>query len=42
MHARAISRYVEAGFDEIFVAQVGDDQRGFLEFWSEELRPTLP
>ena len=34
-------KYVEAGYDEIFVAQVGDDQRGFLDFYSKELRPIL-
>ena len=41
VHAEAIVKYVEAGYDEIFVAQVGDDQRGFLDFYSKELRPIL-
>ena len=34
-HAEVIRKYVDAGYDEIFIAQVGDDQRGFLEFFSK-------
>lgn len=42
-HLQAIGQYVEAGFDEICVVQVGDDRGpGFFEFWSEELAPALP
>jgi G6PDH family F420-dependent oxidoreductase len=41
-HAEAIGKYVEAGYDEIFIAQVGDDQRGFLDFFRKELQPLLP
>lgn len=41
-HAEAVKRYVDAGYDEIFIAQVGTDQRGFLEFFSSEVRPLLP
>ncbi|HEU5003976.1 MAG TPA: TIGR03557 family F420-dependent LLM class oxidoreductase [Actinomycetota bacterium] len=40
-HVAAITRYVEAGFDEIFVTQIGDDQAGFLDFYARELRPRL-
>lgn len=42
VHVKAIRKYVDAGYDEIFIAQVGDDQRGFLEFFDRELRPRLP
>lgn len=42
VHAEAISKYVEAGYDEIYIAQVGEDQHGFLDFFSKELRPILP
>lgn len=40
-HVEAIRPYVEAGFDEVFIAQVGPDQQGFLEFYDQELRPRL-
>ena len=33
--------YVEAGFDEVYVSQIGPDQEGFFRFWTEELRPAL-
>ncbi len=33
--------YVDAGFDEVFVSQIGGDQEGFLRFWSDELQPAL-
>jgi G6PDH family F420-dependent oxidoreductase len=37
-----IRRYVDAGFDEVHVNQIGDDQEGFLRFWEQELLPHLP
>lgn len=40
-HQSAISAYIEAGFDEVYVSQVGDDQVGFLDFYRKELRPRL-
>ena len=33
--------YVEGGFDHIHLHQIGPDQDGFFEFWSQELRPRL-
>ncbi len=33
--------YVEAGFDEVYLSQVGPDQEGFLRFWTEELSGAL-
>ena len=41
-HVEAIQKYVEVGYDEIFIAQVGDDQEGFLNFVAQELRRRLP
>jgi G6PDH family F420-dependent oxidoreductase len=41
VHAEAILPFVEAGFDEICVVQVGDDRDGFFRFWADELRPRL-
>lgn len=37
----AIEEFVEVGFDEIYVNQIGDDQDGFFAFWRDELRPRL-
>ncbi len=32
-HLQAINQYLEAGFDEVYVNQIGPDQDGFLEFY---------
>jgi len=37
VHLAAIRPYLEAGFDEIYISQVGDDQEGFLRFYVDEL-----
>ena len=41
-HVQAIQKYVDVGYDEIYIAQVGDDQEGFLNFFAKELMPRLP
>ena len=33
--------FVEAGYDEVYVSQIGPDQEGFLDFWQRELGPAL-
>ena len=38
-HAEAIDAYVEAGYDHVYVHQVGPDQEGFLRFYERELLP---
>jgi G6PDH family F420-dependent oxidoreductase len=40
-HAEAITAFFEAGFDEVYVSQVGPDQDGFLDFFTKEVRPRL-
>jgi G6PDH family F420-dependent oxidoreductase len=40
-HVKAISAYLDAGFDEVYVNQIGPDQEGFFEFYARELRPRL-
>ena len=40
-HLEAIRRYVDAGFDEVYVGQVGPHQDGFFRFFERELRPKL-
>jgi G6PDH family F420-dependent oxidoreductase len=34
-----IRKYIDAGYDEIYVSQIGDDQAGFFRFFNDELRP---
>jgi G6PDH family F420-dependent oxidoreductase len=41
VHAAKIREYVDAGFTEIYVQQIGPDQEGFLRFWKGELAPRL-
>jgi G6PDH family F420-dependent oxidoreductase len=40
-HVKAIAAYLEAGFDEIYVNQIGPQQGEFLKFFENELRPRL-
>jgi G6PDH family F420-dependent oxidoreductase len=40
-HVAAIQQYVDAGFDNVALVQVGPDQEGFRRFWREELQPRL-
>lgn len=37
----AINEFVDAGFDEIYINQIGDDQECFFAFWRDELAPRL-
>lgn len=38
-HRAAIQEYLDAGFDEVYVSQVGPDQQGFLDFYRREVLP---
>ena len=38
-HIEMIDRFVEAGFDQIYVHQIGPDQRGFIDFYREHVLP---
>jgi len=40
-HVEAIGEYVEAGYDHVYVHQVGPDQEGFFDFYSREVLPKL-
>jgi G6PDH family F420-dependent oxidoreductase len=40
-HVAGIQTYIDAGFERIAVVQVGDDQEGFLRFWTKEVLPRL-
>lgn len=41
VHVKAIRQYADAGFDEVYIAQVGPDQEGFFDFYSTEVLPRL-
>lgn len=40
-HLQHIRAYRDAGYDELYISQIGPDQEGFLRFWEKELRPAL-
>lgn len=40
-HLAAIREYVDAGFDHVYVHQVGPDQEGFFRFYEDEVLPKL-
>ncbi len=40
-HVAAFEPYLEAGADEVYVCQVGDDQDGFFDFYAREVLPRL-
>jgi hypothetical protein len=40
-HLDAIRRYVGAGFDTVYVHQVGPAQREFIDFYREKVLPAL-
>ncbi|HEX4786845.1 MAG TPA: TIGR03557 family F420-dependent LLM class oxidoreductase [Actinospica sp.] len=40
-HLKQIAEYADAGFDEIFVNQIGPEYQGFFEFYSREILPKL-
>jgi coenzyme F420-dependent glucose-6-phosphate dehydrogenase len=38
-HLKAITEFAEAGYNQVYVHQVGPDQEGFLDFYSREILP---
>lgn len=40
-HLAKIRKYIDAGFDQVYLHQVGPDQAGFIEFAARELMPAL-
>jgi coenzyme F420-dependent glucose-6-phosphate dehydrogenase len=38
-HIDAIKEYVDAGFDHIYIHQVGPDQEGFINFYQRQILP---
>ena len=40
-HVDAIREYVDAGYDHVYVHQIGPDQEGFFSFYEREVLPEL-
>ncbi len=38
-HLEAIQAYADAGFDELYIQQIGDEQERFFEFYANEVLP---
>ncbi|HEY9230680.1 MAG TPA: TIGR03557 family F420-dependent LLM class oxidoreductase [Blastocatellia bacterium] len=40
-HLEKIQEFADAGFDHVYVHQVGPDQEGFMEFYEQEIIPKI-
>jgi coenzyme F420-dependent glucose-6-phosphate dehydrogenase len=40
-HRAAIQEYVDAGYDHVYIHQIGPDQEGFLDFYEREVLPSF-
>ena len=40
-HAESIKAFVDAGYDHVYIHQIGPDQEGFFDFFEKELRSRL-
>ena len=38
-HLEGIELFADAGFDHVYVHQVGPDQEGFIDFYAREVLP---
>jgi G6PDH family F420-dependent oxidoreductase len=41
-YVKQLQKYLDAGFDHLYIHQVGPDQAGFFKFFERELRDQLP
>lgn len=41
VHLKGVREYIQAGFDEVYIGQVGGNQEGFFEFYAEQILPRL-
>lgn len=40
-HVAALRRYVDAGYDQVYVQQIGPDQEAFFDGYAREVPPRL-
>lgn len=41
VYLKRIEEYVDAGYDEIYVQQIGHEQDAFFRFWVDQVAPAL-
>nr|WP_221474220.1 LLM class F420-dependent oxidoreductase [Planomonospora venezuelensis] len=41
VHVEAIKQYLDAGFDEVYISQIGEEQDAFFDFYAKEVLPRL-
>jgi len=41
VHINAIRAYPDAGYDEVYISQIGPEQEGFFEFYASQVLPRL-
>ena len=41
VHVEALTKFLDAGYDELYVQQIGPEQEGFFEFYAERVLPEL-
>jgi len=37
-----LQKYIDAGYDHLYIHQIGPDQAGFFKFYERELRDHVP
>jgi hypothetical protein len=40
-HVEKVREFIDAGFDHVYIHQVGPDQEGFFQFYENEVLPIL-
>jgi coenzyme F420-dependent glucose-6-phosphate dehydrogenase len=40
-HVKALRKYIDAGYDHVYVHQIGPEQDGFFDFYEREVLPAL-
>lgn len=41
-YVSAVQQHVDAGYDEVYIQQIGPDQEAFFDFWQHQVRPQIP
>jgi hypothetical protein len=40
-HVAQLQRYLRAGFDDVYICQIGPDAEGFFRFYAEHVLPRV-
>ena len=40
-HLARVTQFLEAGYDHVYIHQIGPDQEGFLQFYARDVLPKL-